>query len=116
MAVKIVRDVLVASAGVTALVGQRVSPMLKAQDIALPAIVLQRISVTPQNHLQGFGNLDGNRVQLDSWATTYIVARQVADAARTALQAAGYVLGLESDDYDSATQTYRVIQDWSIWK
>ena len=113
MAVQTIRDALVADAGVTALVGQRVSPILKAQDTTLPAITLQRISIVPQNHLTGDGDLDYGRVQLDVWATTYVEARSVADACRTAL--AAYQLELESDDYDPDTETYRVIQDWSVW-
>lgn len=116
MAVKTVRDVLVAAPAVTSLVGQRISPVQRAQGATLPCIVLTRVAVTPQNALDGFADLDGNRVQADVWASTYAEARQVADAARAALQAAGYTLQLEVDDFDSEVREYRVIQDWSIWK
>lgn len=116
MAIQVIRNALVADAGVTALVGLRVAPLLSAQDTTLPAITLQRISLVPQNHLTGDGDLDAARVQLDAWATTYAEARAVADACRTCLQAANHQLELESDDYDPDTQEYRVIQDWSVWQ
>lgn len=116
MAVKTIRDALVADAGVTALVGARISPLIKAQAITLPAITLQRSGTTPQNHLRGHAGVDDNRVQLDAWASTYDLARQVAAAARAALQAAGHFCESElPDDYDPETETYRVIQEWSVW-
>lgn len=116
MAVKVVRDVLVADAGVTALVSTRISPSPLVQDITLPAVGLQRISHVPQNTLRMDGDLDANRVQLDAWATTYAQSRDVAAACRAALQTAGHQLELESDDYDPEAKLYRVIQDWSIWQ
>lgn len=116
MAVKVVRDVLVADSGVTALVGTRISPSPLVQDVTMPSVGLQRIAHVPQNTLRTDGNLDANRVQLDAWATTYAQSRDVATACRAALQTAGHQLELESDDFDPEAKLYRVIQDWSIWQ
>ncbi len=118
MADKIVRDVLVAASVVTALVpAERITPLVRPQSITTPAITLQRISLVPQNHLRGDGDLDSNVVQLDVWAESYVSARAIADACRTALQTAGHVLTFENDDYEAETapELYRVIQSWQVW-
>lgn len=116
MALQLVHDVLVAAPGVTALVGQRIAPFPHAQGTALPYVTLQRISLVPENHFRGDGDLDAVRVQLDAWATTRSEALAVAAACRTALQAAGHPLEDESDDYDPVASEHRVIQDWTIWQ
>jgi hypothetical protein len=117
MAVKTARDVLLAAAPVTALVGTRISPLVRAQDLQLPAVTLQRVVVTPTNHLRGDANLDANRVQLDAYAATYAAARTLADACRDALVAAGHLLQTELDSYepDVDPELYRVTQEYLIW-
>jgi hypothetical protein len=118
MGIRAVRDVLVASGAVTALVpADRIEPIRRTQSIAVPAIVLQRISVTPQNHLRGNGGLDANLVQLDVYASTYSTTRAVADAARAALEAGGFVMTSEVDGYepDVDPELYRLTQSWQVW-
>ena len=115
MAVKTVIDILLADATVSGFVGTRISPLTRAQDLALSAITVQRISTVPQNHLRGFGNLDGNRVQVDCWASTYAGARDLAEACRTAINAAGHLCLSEVDDFEIETRTYRGIQDYRVW-
>ncbi len=82
-----------------------------------PAITLQRISTTPQNHLRGNGQLDANLVQIDVLDVDYTNARLIADTCRTALEAAGYPLQSELDGYESetATELYRITQTWSVF-
>ena len=115
MAVKTLIDILLADAATIALVGNRITPLTRPQDLQLPAITAQRISVVPQNSLRGFANLDANRVQLDCWADTYAGARALAAACRTAINAAGHVCVSEVDDFEIETRTFRVIQDYSVW-
>ena len=121
MAVKIVHDVLVASGAVTAIVGaspnERISPLIKAQNITLPAVTLSRVALTPQNHLRGYGNLESDRVQADSWADTYLQALTLAAACRTAMVAAGHVFNSEFDNHEPEVDEgiYRITQDYTVW-
>lgn len=117
MAIETVRDVLVAAGAVTALVGQRVSPLIKEQNITLPAVTLQRISLTPINALDEHAGLDQNAVQVDSWATTYAEARSIADACRAALQSSDILMSSEFDNYDSEVnpEQYRITQQFQVW-
>ncbi len=118
MAIQVVRAVLVASGAVTALVpATRIEPVRRTQGLSAPAILMQRISVTPQNHLRGDGDLDANLVQLDIFASTYSAARSIADACRAALQTAGHVMDSEVDGFepDIDPELYRLIQTYQVW-
>jgi len=118
MADKILHDVLVADAAVTALVGSRVSPLIKSQGVTPPAVTLERSQVDPQNHLQGWASLDYVQVEVRSWAQTFDQARQVADACRSAIESAGHLLANEFDNYDPAIDPglYCVTQQFQVWK
>ena len=115
MPVQTVLNILQASGAVTALVGTRVSPVYRAQDEALPAVILTAISVTPQNHLNGPPTLDANRVQMDAYAPTFAEVRAVADAVRAALEAGDCVMDNEFDGFEPDVSEYRVTQDWLVW-
>ena len=115
MPITTVRNILVAAGGVTALVGQRISPVLREQDETLPCVVLTTISVAPMNHLSGAPTLDANRVQVDCYATTYTGVRAVAEACRTALEAGGQMMENETDLSEPDVDEYRVTQDYLVW-
>ena len=115
MAVKAIRDILMASPPVVSLVGARVSPVLFAQNTALPCVVLTRVSCTPANHLHGRPTMDENHVQLDVFAETYDMARQVADACRDALEAQDVTMESETDSFEADVTEYRVTQEFLIW-
>lgn len=118
MPVATARAVLVASGAVTALVPEnRIEAIRRTQSLAVPAIILQRISTTPFNHLTGNGVLDANLVQLDVFGTDYTAARLIADTCRTALEAAGHPLQSEIDGYESETdpELYQITQTWSVF-
>ncbi len=115
MAVEVVRTILIAAPAVTALVGQRISPVLRAQGEPLPAVVLTRVSLAPLNHLSGAPTLDANRVQVDSFAATYAASRDLADACRTALEAAGLTMESEFDNFEPDVDEYRITQDFYLW-
>lgn len=108
--------VLRGSGAVTALVPQkRIEAHRRTQTFVLPAILLSEAVVTPFNHLTGHAGVDANQIQLKALGTTYTQAKQVADACRTALQAAGYLLisKLEDDEPDSDPELFEFIQTWS---
>lgn len=78
---------LLATSGVASLVGARVFPGVKPQAAALPAVVFNKISGAPIYDDEGEAGLDECRVQIDSWATTYSQAKQVAREVRSCLSA-----------------------------
>lgn len=115
--IETLRAVLVAAAPVAAICDERIVPLSKAQGELLPSVTLQRTTTNPVNHLRGHGNLDDCRVQLDAWDETHDGAKALADACRAALQAAGYFMTAEFDNYEPNTDPglYRVTQEWSVW-
>jgi hypothetical protein len=109
-------SVLVAAA--TAAAG-RVYPMERPENSALPAIVYQRVSTTPDVTLAGDSGLDAVRLQVACWASTYAAAKSLAAAARTAITGSASlkaITEMELDDRDEDTREYRVILDFRIWQ
>lgn len=78
---------LLASSGVTALVGARINWARRPQGEPLPAIVLHRIDGTPDVHHGGPSGLIESRVQVDCWAGSYKAAKQTARAVEAAVTA-----------------------------
>jgi hypothetical protein len=119
--IEVVLAVLKAAPAVTAIVGEgvdaRISPLIRAQTVAPPAVTLQRISLAPVNGLRGHAGLDDVRVQVDVWADSYAGARTLANACRAALQAAGHQMQSEFDNYepDVSPELYRITQDFQVW-
>ncbi len=77
---------LLASAVLNGLVANRISPPPAPQGQPAPFITYQRISrVTPLTHTGETGPSQA-RIQVDSWAKTYLEAKTVADAAEAAMR------------------------------
>lgn len=117
MAIQELVAVLQAAQPVQALAAKRISPVIKSQALALPAVTLQRSAVNPVNSLTGHCDLDENQIQVDSWAETYAAARALADACRAAIQAAGHVMNSEFDNYEPSVEpgVYCITQSYSVW-
>ena len=104
---------LLATAGVTTLVGQRINWSRRAQGAALPAIVLHRVSGLPDVHHAGASGLVVSRVQVDCWAASYGAAKGVARAVETAITAQTFTQGavrfdvilIDSERDDSTDET-----------
>jgi hypothetical protein len=79
---------LLATAGVTALAGQRVEPGRRTQGSPFPSIVVNRISGEPMlsDDEPGADELTDSRIQIDCWAETYAGAKLLARAVRAALR------------------------------
>lgn len=84
---------LLANAGVTALVGSRVYWSRRPQGVSLPAIILHRVSGTRNYTMQGSSGFVQSRVQVDCWAQSYAAAKQAARAVIAA------VSGLRNADF-----------------
>ena len=104
---------LLAATGVTALVSTRINWSRRPQGAALPAIVLQRVSGTPDVHHAGASGLVVSRVQVDCWAASYGSAKAVARAVETAITAQTFTQGsirfdvilIDSERDDSTDET-----------
>lgn len=84
---------LLASDGVTALVGQRINWTRRPQGSALPCIVLHRIDGTPDVHHGGRSGLVQSRVQVDCWGASCGSAKAVARAVEAAITAQTFTQG-----------------------
>jgi hypothetical protein len=110
--------ILSAAAPVVALVGTRISPLIRAQDLVLPAVTLQRITLTPSNTFAGNGGLDNTRLQVDCWDATYAGARALAIVVRAAFDAVPVLMTLELDNnfqLDPVPGVYQITQEYQIW-
>lgn len=104
---------LLATAGVTALVSTRINWSRRPQGSALPAVVLHRVSGTPDVHHGGASGLVVSRVQVDCWAASYGSAKAIARAVQTAITAQSFTQGatrfdvilVDSERDDSTDET-----------
>ena len=118
MTVATVRAVLVAAAPVTTLVpAERIEALRRTQSFVLPAITLTDVSKTPVNHLRGHAGLDENQVQIDCLAANYTAALGVADAVRTAMQTAGFLMSdqFERNEPETDPELFQITQSWSVF-
>jgi len=77
---------LLADAGLSALVGDRITWNLRDQAGALPAVVLHLIDATRQRFLGGRrSGFEGAYLQADCWGSTFAEAKDVSRAFRAAL-------------------------------
>lgn len=118
---------LLASAGVTALVGNRINWTRRPQGNATPAVVLNMIDGSPGYTLAGPDGLYRNRVQVDCWAKTYAQAKLTARAVDAALSGFKGVSGgvsfravfidSERDDYaaEGPDPLNRTMLDLMVW-
>lgn len=84
---------LLAAAGVTALVSQRIWPGRRSQGSTLPAIVAHRIDGGREYHLKGDSGLSAARMQIDCWGDSYASAKRVARAVVASMSGARWTAG-----------------------
>ena len=124
------RGYLVADAGISALVGDRIAWALRPRSDALPSIALHLISGVRDYHMEGASGLVESRVQVDCWATTILAALTIARAVNAAIGGLHAVIDgvqfqavmLESQSTRAEDNPmspddvlYRVMQDYMIW-
>jgi hypothetical protein len=119
--VQAIRDELVANAAVIALVSDRIFPQVIPQGTSMPAVVITLISEIPITSFTGLQetNLKQARVQIDSYATTYLQAHEIATAidlvvgnlSRADLSALRENM---QDLYEDETQLHRVSADYIV--
>ena len=122
MTVKTVIDILMADSSVTQIIGSgddaKITPIVRTQDAGLPAVAVTSVAVNPVNLLNGTSGMDENRVQVDSWASSYEGSRALAQACRAAIEASGSLMMSELDNFDASAELsgeYCVTQEFSVW-
>lgn len=78
-------SLLLADAGIAAIVGTRVHPNSRPQGSAFPSITVLSISGGPEYADDGETGHDVRRVQVDCWSMTYTEAKGLAAAVRNVL-------------------------------
>lgn len=118
---------LLATAGVTALVGTRVYPGTRRQGSPLPALVFNRISGVRDYTMVEPSGLVESRVQIDAWASEWLGAKTLARAVRASLsgikgtfsgiEVQGVFLDGERDTFEGEApeRLYRVSMDFNVW-
>lgn len=107
---------------VSSLVDDRITPVVRKPEAALPAIVYQVIAQDPHNNFDGpDGSLRALRVQMDVWARTHSAVLEISAAVRTRMATAATnfrSVELPSsglDDYEPETKLYRRLLEYTCW-
>lgn len=122
---KVIYTILADSAGVGALVANRIYPAPAPQDVQVPYVSYQIISNEPHDTKTGASTLDRFRVQVDSWAKNPSDTASISSACRTALDryTPGTVGGVNVDgiryeneftDYETDTDLCRKSADYFV--
>lgn len=114
-----IRSALIASTGVTALVGDRISALVAPEGETRPYITYQVVSDDRHYTLCGASDLRMGRVQVVCHAPEYGQAKQLSRLTIDAIESwAGFDVvynGLQ-DLFDPATKLYYAVLDYSIWQ
>jgi hypothetical protein len=111
-------------AGLAALVGTRIYPLIMPQNPTLPAVTYQKISGVVDYVMDGT-SIKRPRIQVDAWAKSYASARAVAEQVKAAfdrytgtmggvggVQVIGTWIENETDLFEPDTGLYRVSLDF----
>lgn len=121
------RTYLLASAGLSALIGDRLTWGFTSQGGALPRATMERISGGPEYADEGEISLSETRVQIDCYGATSEAVRAVYAAIRARISGAQFVQsGItfnifidsvrdEADAYEGGRQEHRVSLDLMVW-
>jgi hypothetical protein len=120
-----VYTVLAATAGVTALVGNRIYPVQAPTNAQLPYLVYQRIATEPvvtheQTDAQRAFHLDGCHFQFTAIATTVLAAATIIYQARLAVEHSAGLQAVWLNEYNipriEESQAFGHAADFLVWK
>lgn len=108
---------LTGAAGVTAIVALRIYPDFISQEIALPAIVSQRIDTEYDHTIHNFIAV-AIKVITESYclAATRIGAEALADAVAVALPTGSFRVAARRTEFDPETMTHMAIITSEVWE
>lgn len=116
---------LKANVPVAAVVGTKVFIMGARQGAEYPYVTVQRIATAGAGHLDGASNLDWPLVQVDCWSPDGLVALNLGNAVRAAIDSVAItsttpnIYAVFQDQRgpapDEETRNFRVSQDYHIF-
>jgi hypothetical protein len=110
---------LEAAGPVTTIASTRLYAIRRPEGEKGAAVVISRIGSEPVNSLGGYSGKDYARLEVTSYASTLLQAKQLAAAVRAAINAAGTLRALctnEFDDQDTETREFLVVQEFNAWE
>jgi hypothetical protein len=110
-----VRNALLANAGVTDLVGQRIYPSIAPQNAVYPCILYRQISRIYRHDTLGKDTLEHARFQIDCYSPSLAQTFEMCEAVREAMEGKAAELNY-FEDYESETSLYRIILDFSVFE
>jgi len=123
-----IHDELLATSGVTALVGEKIHYVKAPQDVVPPYIVLTKITSNPTYSHDGAVNLCESVIQISIFATTYnsvkLIAAQVKNVLNAYSGTMGGVSGVivnscfhenEIDLYEEGQELYHLAEEYRLW-
>jgi hypothetical protein len=116
---------LQAAATIAGVVADRITPLIRQERAAPPALVYTVISTEDNGNLAGSaggatGGLDRFRVQIDGYAETHavMIALRLAVRARMTSAASSFravLLPGGGEQYEQDTKLYRFLLEFSVW-
>jgi len=114
----LLNTILTGNSTVTRLVNTRIYPLVMPQSPTLPAVTYQRVNANPVNTLSGYSGLMNPHITVNSFATDYGQAKEIANAIHVAMNAATTmrtILTNEMDGWEPDANLFVVSQDFSCW-
>lgn len=113
------RAALVAASAVTALVGQRIAAGVLPQGEIRPYVTYSLVAGERIPSMTDSGVMRHARMQINCWSPSYGVAKQIALAVQTAIEASALfevVFIGDQDLYDPETDLFYMVLDYSVWQ
>ncbi len=107
--------VLSSNTDLSAIVSNRIYPLIAPQNPTLPYITYQRISKIPTTNMDGISSLDMGRFQIDIWSLTYSEGLDIAKLLERSFDFIGQ-LDNQLEDYDSGSKLYRQTLDFILYE
>lgn len=117
-AISAVTQALLADSGVSAIVGDRINPIIGPQGGSYPDIVVHQISNPDEILLSGTGSYPNARVQIECRASTATAAMALGDAVIAAFDGLrGTFAGMNVTSFlPTGTDTTDSATDWSTFR
>lgn len=92
-------------AGVSAIVGDRIYPLLAPENTSIPFVTYSKVTVVPENVIRGNASIERGTFIISCYASTSLSSNAIASAIKAAFSGIGYIES-ERDDYEPATAFY----------
>lgn len=118
--IKVLLEILINNSDVAAIQSNRIYMKAIPQGDPYPATTMHLISTTKQQSKQSPGKVIRSRIQLDHYASTYLVADKLAKATRKAIEGRqqdpfiNIIHENQHDGYDERPDIYRMINEFTV--